>query len=54
MVGTANLVRLLAADVEHGLPPVVNETFYPEETAAALKLMEEGKGVGKIVLDISA
>jgi zinc-binding alcohol dehydrogenase/oxidoreductase len=35
---------------EHGLRPVINETFPLEETAAALKHMEEGKGIGKIVL----
>jgi zinc-binding alcohol dehydrogenase/oxidoreductase len=37
---------------EHGLRPVINETFPLEETAAALKHMEEGEGIGKIVLDI--
>ena len=37
---------------EHGLRPVINETFPLEETAAALKHMEEGKGIGKIVLGI--
>src|ERR671915_601836 len=37
---------------EHGLKPVINETFQLEETAAALKHMEEGKGIGKIVLRI--
>jgi zinc-binding alcohol dehydrogenase/oxidoreductase len=39
---------------EHGLRPVIDETFSLEETAAALKRMEEGKGIGKIVLGISA
>jgi zinc-binding alcohol dehydrogenase/oxidoreductase len=39
---------------EHGLRPTVNETFSLEETATALKHMEEGKGMGKIVLDVSA
>ncbi len=39
---------------EHGLHPVINETFPLEETAAAQKHMEEGKGIGKIVLDIPA
>jgi zinc-binding alcohol dehydrogenase/oxidoreductase len=39
---------------EHGLRPVINETFSLEKTAAALKHMEEGKGIGKIVLDIPA
>jgi NADPH:quinone reductase-like Zn-dependent oxidoreductase len=37
---------------EHGLRPVIDETFSLEETAAALKHMEEGKGIGKIVLSI--
>jgi zinc-binding alcohol dehydrogenase/oxidoreductase len=39
---------------EHGLRPTINETFSLEETAAALKHMEEGKGIGKIVLDVPA
>ena len=39
---------------EHGLRPVINETFPLEEAAAALKHMEEGKGIGKIVLEIPA
>jgi NADPH:quinone reductase-like Zn-dependent oxidoreductase len=37
---------------EHGLKPVINETFALEDTAAAIKYMEEGTGIGKIVLDI--
>ena len=37
---------------EHGLRPKVNETFPLEEIASALHLMEEGSGMGKIVLDI--
>jgi zinc-binding alcohol dehydrogenase/oxidoreductase len=37
---------------EHGLRPTINETFALEETAAAMQHMEEGKGIGKIVLDI--
>lgn len=37
---------------KHGLRPIVNETFPLEETAAALNLMEEGGGTGKIVLEI--
>ena len=37
---------------EQGLRPVIDETFPLEETVAALKHMEEGKGIGKIVLDI--
>jgi zinc-binding alcohol dehydrogenase/oxidoreductase len=39
---------------EHGLRPTINETFPLEETAAAMKHMEEGAGMGKIVLDIPA
>ena len=39
---------------EHGLKPVINETFPLQETAAAMKHMEEGAGIGKIVLDIPA
>jgi zinc-binding alcohol dehydrogenase/oxidoreductase len=37
---------------EHGLRPKVNETFPLEEIASALHLMEEGSGMGKIVLQI--
>jgi zinc-binding alcohol dehydrogenase/oxidoreductase len=39
---------------EHGLHPTINETFPLEEAASALKHMEKGKGIGKIVLDIPA
>jgi len=39
---------------EHGLRPTVNETFPLEEATAAMGLMEEGSGVGKIVLDVPA
>jgi len=39
---------------EHGLRPTINETFALEEAAAAMQHMEEGKGIGKIVLDIPA
>src|SRR5918992_1304924 len=39
---------------EHGLRPTINETFPLEETAAAMKYMEEGTGIGKIVLDVPA
>jgi zinc-binding alcohol dehydrogenase/oxidoreductase len=39
---------------EHGLRPTINETFSLEETAKAMEHMEEGKGIGKIVLDIPA
>ena len=37
---------------EHGLRSTINETFSLEETAAAMQHMEEGKGIGKIVLGI--
>ena len=39
---------------EHGLHPVINERFPLEETTAAMQHMEEGAGIGKIVLDIPA
>jgi zinc-binding alcohol dehydrogenase/oxidoreductase len=39
---------------EHGLRPVINETFSLEETTAAMEYMEEGTGIGKIVLEIPA
>jgi NADPH:quinone reductase-like Zn-dependent oxidoreductase len=39
---------------KHELHPVINETFPLEETPAAMNHMEEGKGIGKIVLDIPA
>jgi zinc-binding alcohol dehydrogenase/oxidoreductase len=39
---------------EHGLKPVINETFTLGDTSAAMKHMEEGTGMGKIVLDIPA
>jgi NADPH:quinone reductase-like Zn-dependent oxidoreductase len=39
---------------EHGLRPTINETFPLEDTSAAMKHMEEGTGMGKIVLDIPA
>jgi zinc-binding alcohol dehydrogenase/oxidoreductase len=39
---------------EHGLRPTINETFPLQETASAMQYMEEGKGIGKIVLDIPA
>jgi zinc-binding alcohol dehydrogenase/oxidoreductase len=37
---------------EHGLRPTIKEIFSLEETAAAMKHMEEGTGIGKIVLDV--
>ncbi len=39
---------------KHELHPVINETFPLEEAAAAQQHMEEGKGIGKIVLEIPA
>jgi zinc-binding alcohol dehydrogenase/oxidoreductase len=39
---------------EQGLRPTINETFPLEEAASALKHMEEGKGIGKIVLEVPA
>jgi NADPH:quinone reductase-like Zn-dependent oxidoreductase len=39
---------------EHELKPVINERFPLEEAPAALNHMQEGKGIGKIVLDIPA
>ena len=37
---------------EHGLRPTINETFPLQEAAAAMEHMEEGAGMGKIVLGI--
>jgi len=39
---------------EHGLRPTINETFPLQEAAAAMEHMEEGSGIGKIVLDVPA
>jgi zinc-binding alcohol dehydrogenase/oxidoreductase len=39
---------------KHDLHPVINETFPLEEVTAAQQHMEEGKGIGKIVLEIPA
>lgn len=39
---------------ERELRPTVSETFSLEETPAAMQYMEEGAGMGKIVLDIPA
>jgi D-arabinose 1-dehydrogenase-like Zn-dependent alcohol dehydrogenase len=39
---------------EHGIHPVINETFPLEEATAAMQHMEEGSGIGKIVLQIPA
>ncbi len=37
---------------DRGLQPVINKTFPLEETTAAQEYMEEGTGIGKIVLQI--
>ena len=39
---------------EHGLRPTINESFPLQEVAAAMERMEEGAGMGKIVLDVPA
>ena len=39
---------------DRGLKPTINETFPLEETTAAMNYMEEGAGMGKIVLTIPA
>src|SRR5215213_8974731 len=39
---------------EHELHPIINETFPLEEATTAQQHMEEGKGIGKIVLTIPA
>jgi len=39
---------------ERGLRPVINETFPLEETTAAMQYMEEGTGIGRIVLEVPA
>jgi zinc-binding alcohol dehydrogenase/oxidoreductase len=39
---------------ENGLRPLIKETFPLEEATAAMGHMEEGSGVGKIVLDVPA
>lgn len=39
---------------DNGLKPVINETFPLEEATSAQKFMEEGSGIGKIVLKIPA
>ena len=36
----------------HALRPTIDETFSLEETGAAMKHMEEGAGIGKIVLEV--
>ncbi len=37
---------------EHGLRPVINKTFSLEDAPSALEHMEEGEGIGKIVLEV--
>ncbi len=39
---------------EHELHPAIKETFPLEEATAAMSFMEEGTGIGKIVLQIPA
>jgi len=39
---------------KHELHPVINETYPLEKASAAQQHMEEGKGIGKIVLEIPA
>jgi zinc-binding alcohol dehydrogenase/oxidoreductase len=39
---------------ENGLRPLINETFPLQEATAAMGHMEEGAGIGKIVLDVPA
>ncbi len=39
---------------EHGVRPVINDIFPLEETTAAMQHMEEGAGIGKIVLNVPA
>ena len=52
-MGTAEeFGAMLDLYAEHGLKPKINETFPLEDAADALKRMEEGEGMGKIVLDI--
>lgn len=44
--------EMLAFYEEHSLHPVVDETFPLEEAPAAMNHMEQGSGIGKIVLQI--
>jgi D-arabinose 1-dehydrogenase-like Zn-dependent alcohol dehydrogenase len=54
-MGNADDFRaMLSFYEEHDLHPVINETFPLEETPAAMNHMEEGSGIGKIVLQIPA
>lgn len=54
-MGTAKeFGEMLSFYKEHDLKPLVNETFPLEEASAAQLHMEEGSGIGKIVLQIPA
>jgi len=54
-MGTAEeFGAMLDLYAEHGLRPKVSKTFPLEDIAPALHLMQEGSGMGKIVLDIPA
>jgi NADPH:quinone reductase-like Zn-dependent oxidoreductase len=46
--------KMLSFYEEHDLHPVIDETFPLEEASAAMNHMEEGSGIGKIVLQIPA
>ena len=46
--------KMLSFYEEHDLHPVIDETFPLEEAPAAMNHMEEGSGIGKIVLQIPA
>ena len=43
---------MLAFYEKHDLHPVINETFSLDEATAAQQHMEQGKGIGKIVLEV--
>ena len=52
-MGTAEeFGAMLDLYAEHGLKPKINESFSLEEAGSALEHMEEGTGMGKIVLEI--
>jgi zinc-binding alcohol dehydrogenase/oxidoreductase len=54
-MGTAEeFGAMLDLYAEHGLRPKVNEIFELQDIASALHLMEEGSGIGKIVLQVPA
>lgn len=54
-MGTAEeFGAMLDLYAEKGLRPVINDTFPLEDATAAMNHMEEGKGIGKIVLDVPA